>query len=133
MSAAGTRELLSTAVGVQQVARCYLSVELSERDAARFCVTLQGGVGWMNTNYTTSVGPVVWLKSRLLEAGILRAAVPDDDILPLTFVTTRDSEQVARICNVARSKMFDTPLVVYPINLVSGRVTGLEKRMKTAR
>jgi hypothetical protein len=129
MSAAGTREKLRTACGVREVAMTYLSIDMTEAEASRFTFnphpkTARGG--WMGSSDTTSAGPICYLKNRMAEERFVVGVgmAEDDDILPIVYVT-RGRHEVATICNVARSRMFRTPLVVYPIDLIAGRVAGL--------
>ncbi|MCC6154852.1 MAG: hypothetical protein IT367_13885 [Candidatus Hydrogenedentes bacterium] len=131
MSASGTAELLSTAAGVQEVARVFLSIDLPLEEAAGFTnqigtfahKSLRGG--WMGSKHGTSCGPVALLKNQLYAAGVVGEGLAgaDDDILPVVFVT-KGRKSVAQICNVARSRMFRTPLVVEPIDLNAYRVAG---------
>lgn len=126
MSASGVRELLSTTAGVVRVAREYLSLDLTESLALRYVASWESdddSDGWCVADNAVSLGPLVYLKSRLREDGIFAACPPEEpDDVPIMF------KKVGRKCyavfdDVARSKMFRTPLVVYPIDLTAARVS----------
>lgn len=66
--------------------------------------------------------PEVWIKSRLCEADAFPPGCPmEGDELP--FMVLMGKLQVS---GYARSKMFTTTEVVFPINLVSGKVAGFD-------
>jgi hypothetical protein len=134
MSASGTVELLRTPSGVKRVAYDYLGVSLDDSTAALVGLPpITTPFGWASNRDGVSAGPVIWLKLRLMELGKVGKALAEDDSLPIAFVGRRgrNGRQLATICSVARSRMFNTPLMVYPIDLKSGRVSGMRKRLKT--
>jgi hypothetical protein len=77
-------------------------------------------------NDSTSSGPIIWILNRLCEREQMpRCGCPDEaDDVPLFFVKA-GRKTFLRMSPVARSKMFNTPLVVYPIDLVALRVSHL--------
>lgn len=125
MSASGTRERLQTVEGVMAEAS-RIDIELSPEQARR-CLVPRGAVTndcrWMNNPNAVSTGPLVYLRNRLRELDCaFGRGLAEDDSLPLTF-RTKGRKLVLDICDVARSKMFRTPLVVYPIDITAMRVT----------
>ena len=77
--------------------------------------------GWATNPYATSAGPIVWVKSRMQEAGLLPAGMPDE---PDDAMFTIKGKRLV-ISPVARSKMFRTPLMTFPIDLNACRVAGI--------
>lgn len=125
-----SKQMLATVEGVIALAHEQCSVDLTEQQASQFVRVfpdshLRANYDWMTYRDTTSVGPVCWLKNRLREAGLLGLAqgAVDDDILPIVHVTV-GGRLVARICEVARSRMFSTPRIVEPINWTAWLVAG---------
>lgn len=99
-------------------------------EAVRACVlgTMKPSAGWMHDDDASSCGSVVYAKARLNEQRQLWDGPPDEpDDVPLMMVGNRKREVI--ISPVARSKMFRTPLVVFPIDLTSGRVSGIRQRL----
>lgn len=74
--------------------------------------------GCLTANYATSAGAIIFIETRLLEHGLLRAAGQDEP-LPLII----DARGV-RVADVARSKVFKTALHIQPINLLAWIVAG---------
>ena len=127
MSASGLREQLCTVDGVIAAAKVF-DIELTPEQARR-CVLFPRGdkFGWQQHPNAVSAGPIVFLKNRLRELGHdeFGVGLAEDDSLPLVFTTKEGSrKRVASICDVARSKMFRTPLAVCPIDLNAMRVSG---------
>ena len=99
-------------------------------EAVRACVlgTMMPSAGWMNDHNASSCGSVVYAKARLNEQRQLWDGPPDEpDDVPLMMCGKRKGHVI--ISPVARSKMFRTPLVVFPIDLTSGRVSGIRQRL----
>lgn len=76
--------------------------------------------GWANHPDGTSGGPVAWVKSRLGEMGAFKAGMPDE---PDDSMFMLKGKRLV-ISPIARTKMFNTPLVVFPIDLNACRVAG---------
>jgi hypothetical protein len=127
MSASGVREKLRTVAGVQEVAKVYYDITLTDAQAALLVMrfdTTSRHFGWTTNPDAVSAGPLIALKNRM------RAMIPDidggaeDDALPLAFVSRGSGrKRELRICAVARSKMFRTVRLVFPIDLTAARVT----------
>lgn len=131
MSASGVREKLATVSGVIEVARDYFGVHLTDT-YARQCVLPTGRApedkcnqSWCRSPNAVSAGPLVYLKSRIkeLDAELFRGTC-EDDSLPLAFVSKGRCRASLQICKVARSKMWNTPLAVEPIDITARRVAG---------
>lgn len=136
MSASGTRERLATVDGVISVAHDYFGIDVT-RSTAKKCVLslphekaasdaeIACGFGWMVSPLATSSGPLTYLKSRLLELGNLDTSIvgAEDDSLPFVHKTVGRKTMLA-ICSVARSKMFRTQKIIFPIDITSLRVAG---------
>jgi hypothetical protein len=130
MSASGTRERLRTIEGAISEAAS-IGVTIS-RDQARLCLVPSGGCtrNWMGSREAVSVGPIVYFRNRLAELGNTEfgtGAAEDTDDLPIVFSQKGRGRNRAWICDVARSKMFRTPLIVFPIDLTALKVAGADK------
>lgn len=128
MSASGVREKLNTIDGVIEIAKTYLSLDVDAKTAKK-CLRYRNGnvdavnCGWCNSAYAVSAGPIVWLKNRLHDCGFLSCDPPEEhDDVPIFFRKIRN-KTVAVFSEIARSKMFRTPLVVFPIDLTASRVS----------
>lgn len=132
MSASGVRELLQTTEGVISVARDYLGVALTPEEASRYRTTFRedSSIRWMGCDNAVSTGPVCYLKSQLLKAGMFSPGIPDEsDDVPFAFVKKGKGRKYELVVSpVARSKMFTTVLkIICPIDLTTLRVAGTVK------
>lgn len=131
MSASGTAEKMATAAGVQEVARCYLGILLDIATAERFTMPVRPANphGFWSCGFAVATGPVAWLKIRLLEIGFYnKVGAEEYDDLPLTYEREGKGRAYLHVGKFARSKMFRTVQVVYPIDLVALRVGNWRKK-----
>jgi hypothetical protein len=143
-------EQLCTPTGAQEIALewwdCVISAELSAKLGAAYAKASKHrvAVDRKNGHLITAAGPLVWLKQRLNDAGLLPVSgnpPPDDKptattaVLHVGFLCVPETEEM--MCrlrneplptdtnNPARSKMFETAQkqIVTPIDALAGKVT----------
>lgn len=143
-------EQMRTPVGIQAVVKEWWDFDLTIELAEEICVAyIKQQIPRINEdiargNMVTAAGPLVWLKSRIVELNLLTPFVaPSNDdppgvttaILHVGFLTLGETEEmVARLRNEslrenvnkpARSKMFATAQrqAIAPINALAAAVT----------
>ena len=139
MTASGAAEKLGTIEGVIELARVYLGVVLDRRIAERYVkpfvpnvqLVAPTSIGWSWSSSPTGVtaGPIIYLKNRLIADGFYDQPQPSEaeDFLPLIKISGESkSGYVVDIAPVARSKMFTTQKLVFPIDLTAARVSIME-------
>lgn len=120
--------------------------ELSESDAKR--ILAQWKARKINTQWDTSCGPAIWIKNRLLELSALDVTHNSPSnfndlataVLHCFFLSLEETaEMLAFLHNEdlatednrkkpARSKMFNSPLAIEPINGTAGKVAPIHER-----
>lgn len=129
MSASGMRERLGTAAGVIEYAAS-IDIKITPEQAEKCTVppppdrpSASSSLLWLEHPHAVSTGPITFVKNRLREV-VGSDGLAEDDSLPLIFKRGRGKRTYLEICPVARSKMFNTPLYVYPIDLTALIVSG---------